>query len=250
MTKMKIFNIKLVVAVIFAGTVGISCEKEFKKLYTELPVPENTAYYKVFDAALQSQRTGVYIDNIPISGPVLAYNIAFPSTGFAAAVAPGSKQVLIRDTSGTSLQPHITFTHNFEANKRYTTFIYDTLNAVKAKTIEDVIVVPDDTTARLRFANFIFSSVAIPNVDVYSVKKGANIFTDIPPTGVTDFIPYASNTTDTLYVRATGTTTNLNGTLFTVNPAPKRSYTVVFRGRYQSAITTGIGRLLSLYTNN
>ena len=73
------------------------------------------------------------------------------------------------------------------------------------------------------------------------------MFTNIQVTDVTDFISYTSSLSDTLYVRETGTTnllTQLNG----FNPTAKRSYTLIFRGRYQT--TTGtIARTLSSFIN-
>ena len=81
------------------------------------------------------------------------------------------------------------------------------------------------------------------------MKRAANLFTNIPVTGVTDYIPYASSLTDTLYVRETGTMTQL-AVLNGFNPTQLRSYTLVFRGRYQTTGTTGIARLLTAFSSN
>jgi hypothetical protein len=84
-------------------------------------------------------------------------------------------------------------------------------------------------------------------VDIYSAKRQANIFTNVATAAVTDFIPYATDISDTLFVRATGTLINLTQ-LNSVLPREKRSYTVVFRGVYQ--LTTGINtRALVNFTN-
>jgi hypothetical protein len=88
----------------------------------------------------------------------------------------------------------------------------------------------------------------VPNVDVYSVRRQANIFTNVSQTQVTDYIPYSSLRNDTLYVRATGTTVDLTP-VFSFFPAAKRSYTIVFKGRYQTTGTTGIARLLTSFTD-
>jgi hypothetical protein len=76
----------------------------------------------------------------------------------------------------------------------------------------------------------------MPNVDIFSIKRQENIFTNISPTTVTEFIPIASALNDTLFVRPTGTLTNLtqlNGLV----PTARRTYTVIFRGSYR--VTTG-----------
>jgi hypothetical protein len=164
-------------------------------------------------------------------------------------VKPGSHTVLIKDSLATSTQLPITFTGNFEPNKYYTIFTYDTLTAAKYKMVETNITIPTaDTVSRIRFANFAFSTTAMPNVDLFSVKRNANVFTNIAPTQVTDFIDHPGRITDTFYVRATGTTTNLTP-VFTVTPTYKRSYTIVFRGRYNTTGTTGVARMLSLHTD-
>jgi hypothetical protein len=102
--------------------------------------------------------------------------------------------------------------------------------------VKDLIVTPSDTTARVRFANFPYSTAAIPNIDLYSTRRAANVFSNVSLAGVTDFIPYASNLLDTLYVRETGKTSNL-AAIVGFSPITKRSYTVIFRGSYR--LTTG-----------
>jgi len=126
----------------------------------------------------------------------------------------------------------------------YTIFAYDSLNAPKYKVIQDNIQVFNDTAARVRFANFPYSTTAMPNVDIFSQKQQANIFTNISTAAVTDFISFRANISDTLYVRPTGTTNNLtqlNGLVATA----KRNYTVIFRGSYRSTTGTAARTLTS-----
>jgi hypothetical protein len=148
----------------------------------------------------------------------------------------GSRAILIKDTLATTTQVPINLNANLEAGSYYTIFTYDSITNAKSKLVKDVITTPSDTTARIRFAHFAYSTAAIPNVDVYSTRRAQNIFSNVAITSVTDFIPFASGTLDTLYVRETGKTTNLaniNG----FSPITKRSYTVIFRGSYR--LTTG-----------
>lgn len=129
--------------------------------------------------------------------------------------------------------------------------MYDTVATVKQVTVETNIVIPSDNSARVRFANFTYSknSGVPPNVDVYSKQKNSNIFTDIPLTAVTGFIPYGSNVSDSLIVRSTGTATALDTAV--VSFAAKRSYTLVFRGRYATNEAGGAvsPRTLSSFLN-
>ena len=154
---------------------------------------------------------------------------------------------MIRDTLTATTQTPLSFAQNMDVGKNYTIFMYDTINAAKQKTVETKIVVPGDTTARLRFANFIFSKNAVPAVDIFSKRRNVNVFTNVAVTGVTDFIPVPSAFTDTFYVRETGTTNQL-AVLNGLTPTEKRSYTLVFRGRYETTSGT-IARTLSSFIN-
>jgi hypothetical protein len=85
-------------------------------------------------------------------------------------------------------------------------------------------------------------------MDVYSFSKGANIFTNVAVTDVTNYISYPSATgSDTLYFRESGSMTNIfkltifGGTAPTF--IPNRVYTFVYRGSYRGT------RVLNLYAN-
>ena len=244
---MKLFRISF--AIVLAGSVMLaSCKKEFKKIIQEDTNLETMAKIRVYNGAINTNRNYVYVDNTPVSGVVFAYLGLFPASGQYAVVEPGNRTVVVKDTLSTTTQNPVNITADFEAGKHYTIFIYDSTNSVKSKLVEDQIVVPADTTARLRFANLVYSSDPIPNVDVYSVRKGQNIFTNLAVSDVTDFIQVASNTTDSIYVRETGTTTDLAPVL-SITPSIKRSYTVVFRGHYgtTTGTSTSIRRYLSAF---
>lgn len=223
-----------------------ACEKDMSLFHTEQQDLSNKAMVKVYSSTLGATRNYVYFDNLPVTGAGIAYGNLFPSVSFYAAIRPGNLNVEIRDTLLTTTQSAIRFSSNFQAGKYYTIFTYDTLNAAKQVTVEDKIVVPNDTTARIRFANMIYSRTAVPAVDIYSIKQKANIFTNVAVSRVTDFIPFASDIADTLFVRAAGTSVDLTQ-LNAIVAREKRSYTVVFRGVYQ--LTTGtLARTLTSFT--
>ncbi len=133
------------------------------------------------------------------------------------------------------MQTPLAFTQNFDAGKSYTIFTYDTITSVKQSTVLNNITVPKDTTSMLRFANFIYNTTAVPNVDVYSYRLGtaAPVFKNVASAQVTDFIPYASGSTDTLYVYATGTTSPLIVKTLVPTLTPTRSYTSAYSGSYR-----------------
>jgi hypothetical protein len=189
---------------------------------------------KFHNAIINSNRTYIYSDLVPLNGATIAYGGLFPSLSPSyTALTAGTRAIAIRDTLAPSTQYPISFNAPMTAGTFYTIFAYDSLNAPKYKVIQDNIQVFNDTAARVRFANFPYSTTAMPNVDIFSQKQQANIFTNISTAAVTDFISFRANISDTLFVRPTGTTTNLtqlNGLV----PTAKRNYTVIFRGSYRT----------------
>lgn len=240
--------------VIVSALLAVSCVKQTgKEVALEQTDYSNKAFVQVYNGTLTSARNYVYVDGNAVTGAALAYAATFPSTPSNFAVTSGFRAFLIRDTSSTILvQPPMSFAENFEANKNYTIFMYDSVTTPKQKTVMNGIIFPDDTTTRIRFANFIFTKTAVPNVDLFSVKRNANVFTNVQITDVTNYTPHPSSSktveNDTLYVRETGTT-NLLATLNGFAPVRKRSYTLVFRGRYQSTSGTVV-RTLSSFSSN
>ncbi len=234
------FFFAMVTFVLFA------CKKD-----VEIYLPEQTdlsskAFVKVYNSVINTSRNYVYFDDVPVTGAGMAYGALFPSVSHYSAIDAGNRAVVIKDTLKTSAQKPISFNAAFDAGANYTIFTYDTVTNTKYLAIKDNIEEPADTSSRLRLANLIFSTSAVPNIDIYSVKQKANIFTNVGTAQVTDFIAFSSGLPDTLFVRATGTTTNL-AQLNALTPTQKRSYTIVFRGRYPN--TTGtMARTLSSFT--
>ena len=229
-----LMNIKSITIALASMIMLAACEKEYKSILTEETNLGNTAFVKFHNAIINSNRTYIYSDMVPLNGATIAYGGLFPSLSPSyTALAAGTRAIAIRDTLAPSTQYPISFNAPMTAGTFYTIFAYDSLNAPQYKVIQDNIQVFNDTAARVRFANFPFSTTAIPNVDIFSQKQQANVFTNISTAAVTDFISFSANISDTLYVRPTGTTNNLtqlNGLVATA----KRNYTVIFRGSYRT----------------
>lgn len=231
-------NIKSITIALVCMIILAACEKEYKSLLTEETNLGKTAFVKFHNAIINSNRTYIYSDLVPLNGATIAYGGLFPSLSPSyAALAAGTRAISIRDTLAPTTQYPISFSTAMTGGNYYTIFAYDSLSAPKYKVVQDNIQVFNDTSARIRFANFPFSTTAIPNVDIFSQKQQANVFTNISTASVTDFISYRAGISDTLFVRPTGTTTNLtqlNGLV----PTAKRNYTVIFRGSYRT--TAGV----------
>jgi len=210
----------------------------------------NKAFVQVFNASVGTVRNYVYVDGKTLTGAVVPYGSSFPSVASTFTVSSGPHSFLIRDTLASSTQPQVAFAANFDGKSSYTIFLYDTLALVKQITVKNEIVVPSDTTARVRLANFVLSKTAAGSIDLYSISRKANVFSGVSVTGVTDYIPFASRAVDSLIVRAAGTQVALD--TLTFNPTAKRSYTLIFRGRYLTNEAGGAAnpRVLSSFSTN
>ena len=248
-------KIKILIPVLFS-LLYISCTREIPQV-ADLNVNINkSATLQVFNATVKSVRNYVYVDGVPVTGAALGFGSIFPGSAYGIAITPGSRAILIKDTTANSIQMPITFTQNFDAGKSYTTFTYDTLTSIKQITVANNITIPTDTTSRLRFANFIYNTTTLPNVDVYSFRKipgtpvivngspvlssSTPVFTNIATNTITEFLPYPSGLSDTLYVVATGSTTPIIAKQLVTSLVPSRSYTSVYSGSFKGtkAIST------------
>ncbi len=241
------------IAVLALAGIGlVACEKTFDEKLTTNSDLNNKTTVQVFNAIVNSNRTHVFIDGKRVTGATITQGTIYPSITPGFAVEGGLRPFLVRDTNAVTTQVPLSFAENMQVSKHQTIFVFDTITSPKQKTVVDDIVVPDDTTARIRFAYFAYNPLTLPPaLDVYSVKRGANIFTNVQLTDVTSFIPFASGLTDTLLIRPTGTTNNLQN--FTISGTPpvttwadirmiftptiKRSYTVTFWGSYRTTNT-------------
>ncbi|HET9824358.1 MAG TPA: DUF4397 domain-containing protein, partial [Chitinophagaceae bacterium] len=167
----------------------ISCKRETPQVAAIDTNFSNSATVQVFNATVKSARNYIFVDGSPVSGSGLAFGAVFPASAYAIRLPAGSRSFLIRDTSSTSTQPPLNFTQTLDVGKSYTIFMYDTLTSPKQSAVVNNITIPTDTTSRLRFANFVYSSTSIPNVDVYSFRRGtaAPVFANVANGTVTDF---------------------------------------------------------------
>jgi len=221
-----------IISILTAGVLMNSCTKSFDERRIAQADMSNTSVVQAYVAMVNASRNHIWIDNNRVTGTALATAGLFPATGYGFSVTGGTRAFLLRDTSATTTQIQYSFAQDLQAGKNYTMFIYDTITSPKQKTVETSILTPKDTTARLRFANFIYNTSSVVNVDVFSYLNNANVFTNVPTTDVTGFIPYQSGRTDTLYIRETGTQNLLIKQA--VGPfTTKRSYTAVYRGSYK-----------------
>jgi hypothetical protein len=216
----------------------VSCTKSFDEKTVQQTDFSNSTVVQVALATVGASRNYVYLDGKQITGSLMTSGSIFPSTGYGSTIPGGLHSFQIKDTLRTSTQVPLTFSENMQVGSNYTIFVYDTITSPKQVTVPTSIVIPTDTTVRLRFANFIYNSFAIPGVDIYSYDRQANIFTNVLTTEVTNFIAYPSRRTDTLYFRETGTMNQLFKLTISGGLTERRSYTLLYRGSHRGTRTT------------
>jgi hypothetical protein len=249
---MKVTNILTACGlVVMLAILAMACKRATgKEIAAESTDFNNKTLVQVYNATINAASTHVFIDGNPVTGTAMSYGTLFPSSAYSFAVEPGLRSFSIRNTAAGTTQAPIIFAENFDVRKNYTIFTYDTTTSAKQITVENKIVIPGDTTARVKFANLSWSRTGIPaGVDIFSKLQGANVFSNILPTQVTEYIPYAAAVSDSLIVRAAGTLNALDTAVF--NFTRKRSYTLIFRGRadYNEAGGATFPRTLSSFIN-
>jgi len=140
---------------------------------------------------------------------------------------------------------------NLEPGKYYTFFITDSLKAQQDKIwVSDVNFLPTDTTQyKVRFAHMILNDSAGKKADVYSFRQAANIFSNVSPGTVSDYIALPTPAiSDTLSIRRTGTgfeLARING----VSYVKTRLYTILYKGSPATTGTNVRARSVIVYNN-
>jgi hypothetical protein len=218
-----------------------SCQKSFDKKLAADYYTGSGSTIQAFIGTVGASRNYVYVDGKPVNGAALTTGSVFPTTGYGYGVTSGLRNMLVRDTSSITTQPQLSFAQNFEIGGNYTVFTYDTITAPKQKTVRTNIVIPTDTTCRVRFANFAYNGLAItPAVDIFSLGKNEVVATNLQYTDVTEFVVHPTRIgTEAFQVRLARTSTVLaTSTISTL--VPQRSYTVVYRGSHRATSGTSI----------
>lgn len=239
----KITGIFVIALSVFAIS---SCTKSFDDKLVSDQNYLSTATTQVYVATVGAARNYVYLDSKPVNGAALAAGNLFPSSGVGFSVPAGFRALVIRDTLSTTTQPQLSLGMTFQGGSSYTIFTYDTLSAIKLKVVDTKIVVPSDTSCRIRFANLAYNGVAVtPSIDILSLGKNEIVATSLPYTAVTEFIAHPTALTgEGFQVREAGTS-NVLATVTGVSLAAKRSYTIVYRGSHRNSA----GRSVSVFNN-
>ena len=186
-----------------------------------------------------------------ITGTPLGYEKYFPTTtNVYAAVTAGLKTIkfsLAAISQKDSLELFLKQVQA-DAGKYYSFIITDSIKSAslsKAMFLQDDILTLGSSQIGMRFVHAIWNDTAAKNVDIFSIRNNATIFSGRSAGSASSFAPLNYFTTnDTLIVRRAGTTfalASLNGVGFT----PGRNYTLVYKGN--GAVTTATAKPRSLF---
>jgi hypothetical protein len=280
-----------------------SCKKSDKYVAKRLPVTNN-AYLRIvhvapnFATALAvADNFHIYINDTKINGPALVYattttNLldtlgvvagtypttvaAFPvqalNTDTYAAVAAGAENLRF-SLVGKNLVDSVTFVKLpvfFGIGQYYTLFITDNIRDAQTTPqilTQDFFTKPDTGSYSIRFAHMVLNDTAGKNVDVYSTKQAATIFSNISAGTVTGFLNFKINPTipstpDTIIIRRAGTLNELTryppnrvgvkpvtSSITPVSyPNSQRVYTIIYKGN--ATATTGAKQRSVIWINN
>ena len=251
--------------IILACSMGLlwSCKKDLAHVNT-FSNTEGLAFIKFFDASPNfrsifkgADSFNIYVNGVKVNGSQLTYNSIFPSVANVYAGVPAGPQSIRITVNGKATPDSITlasFNKTLEQGAYYSLFLTDSaLKNIDSKQmwIRDQFLVTDTNNYTIRFVDAVMNDPIA--VDVYSYRKGANLFTGITPGTATPFVlmPYTI-LPDTFYVRQTGTMTEIarinivNGSTTATNRG--RPYTILYKGGF--GLTSTKARSLTIFPND
>lgn len=259
-------NISLVLILASMGGLLWSCAKQTTTPTEYVATTNsvgNSAFIKIIHfspafrlATNNSDSVNFFLNGKKLNGSFLTFGSMFPSTTNLYAAVPAGVNSIRIATNGILVPDSITVTtlnKILEPGKYYSLLMTDSiLNASSSKQIftQDNFVLSDTNTFTMRFIHAILNDTAGKNVDIYSTRRAANIFSNISPGTVTDFTTQPYNfVTDTIIVRRAGGSFELGRLTTASNPlARQRAYTLVYKGT-PGTTTAPKGRALITYAN-
>lgn len=243
-------NIPIILILICFGFINWRCTKKPIDLVGPTSAVDGFAYLKIghfstnFKNIVGSNKDSfnVYVNGNKINGAFMTYGSIFPSTANLYAKVPAGSQ-LIRLTLNGAISPDsltlVGFSKNLIAGNYYSLIMNDSLfspNESKQMFIQDNFSIADSNHFTVRLIHAILNDSAGKNIDVYSTRLSANMFSNISPGTITPYITEPYNVVaDTLIVRRAGslfelarysTVNNTNGVLL----ARQRAFTLLYKG--------------------
>lgn len=199
----------------------------------------------------------VYVNGFKINGAFMTYGSTFPTANnLYASVPAGAPQTIRLTVNGVTTPDSVTlatYTKTLVAGSYYSFIFTDSLlttNESKQMFTQDKFVISDTSHFTIRIVHAILNDTLGKNIDVYSTRLGANMFSNVSPGTISTFNVQPYNfVADTLIVRRPGTTFVLASLSTASIPLNRqRAYTLMYKGLPNT--TTGAkGRSLLTFTN-
>ena len=243
----------------------VACNKE--TTYVADPVTSSSSAYIKFLhvspslATITGQADNVTLLNLDlksntyskITGTPLAYERYFPTTTNAYATIPTGLQTIKFSLAAVKQKDSLELflkKVQIDAGKYYSFIITDSVKSQtnsKAMFLQDDLLTLGASQIGMRFVHAIWNDTAAKNIDIFSRRNNATIFSARSAGSATTFIPLNYFTTsDTLIVRRAGTAFAL-ATLNSVTLTPGRNYTLVYKGNGAVTASTAKPRSLLIY---
>lgn len=251
---MKKLNLYLALAALAAGSAFFSCKRDNALKDPANRPASDVAFISLIDVApnlstvlgVKADTFNVLFNGVKVTGytagttPVMTMSNIYPlpgtNTGYAA-IASGDQTIkFARGVNTLDSVVLTTFNETLQAGSYYTLLITDSIRSSQDASrifLKDEFKQVDSLTYNIRFVNTVLNDTA--NVDIWSNRQAKNIFSNVKPGAVVDFIQYPSSwTSDTLICRRAGTKTNLD-VLNTQTLYGLKTYTLVYEGDAKNA---------------
>ena len=252
-------NITSIILLFTLPFIFLSCSKQINYI-GEANAIDGNAYIKFahFSPNFRNIINGrdsfnIYVNGNKVNGPFFTFGSIFPTVTNLYAAVPTGNQLIRLTVNGVTTPDSVTlagFTKNLVAGKYYSFFLTDSIlsaDASKQMFVEDNFARTDTLHYTVRLVHAIINDFG-GNIDVFSFRLGANMFSNISPSMATSFTAEPYNLTqDTLSVRRAGTATEL-ARLNSVVFARERAYTLVYKG-LPGSTTAPKGRALVILNN-
>ena len=235
-------NIAPIILLFCLPMIGLwSCSKQLDKV-AAVSDPSGFAFIKIgqyapsFRAIVNNRDSfNLYVNSTKLNGSFMTFGSLFPTSNNLYAAVPSGTQTIRLTINGVNTPDSmslVAFTKTLVAGNYYSFFLTDSLNSTdpsKQMFVLDNFSRTDTLHYTVRLVHSIVNDFG-GNIDVYSYRLGANMFSNVSPASATAFAsePYTF-TVDTLSVRRAGTLTELarlNSVIF----ARERAYTLLYKG--------------------
>lgn len=253
----------ILLMVVVLGLIG-SCTKKLD-LVAPTTSPDGYAFIKFsqfspnFRQVTNNGRDSinVYVNGFKMNGVFMTYGSIFPTaTNLYASVPAGAPQTIRLTVNGVTTPDSVTlatYTKTLVAGSYYSFIFTDSLlttNESKQIFVQDNFVISDTTHFTMRIVHGILNDTLGKNIDVYSTRQAANMFTNVSPGTVSAFVIQPYNfIADTLIVRRAGGTFELARLSTASIPLNRqRAYTLMYKG-IPNTTTGAKGRSLVTFAN-